>query len=108
MGGTQEQGEVADGGAETEGAWGVRACEEIAWLSGSLEGLTAMIEHQTLILGHLVGMMEEEADWRRLMRRREGTPRAAPIILGEGEEEEVREEVEEGAGNEEENEEDGE
>ena len=48
-------------------------------------------------------MMEEEADWRRWRRRREGTPRAAPTILGEGEEEEVREEVEE-KGNEEEEE----
>ena len=85
----------------TEGTWGVRACEEIAWLSGSLEGLTTMIERQTLILGRLVGMMEEEADWRRWRWRREGTPRVAPIVLGEGEEEEVREEVEEGAGNEE-------
>ena len=39
---TQERVEVADGGAETEDAWGVRACEEIAWLSRSLEGLTAV------------------------------------------------------------------
>ena len=105
-GGTQEQVEVADGRAETEDAWGVRACEEITWLSGSLEGLTAMIKCQTLILGRLAGMMEEEADWRRWRRRREGTPRAAPIMLGKGEEEEVREEVEEGVGNEGENEED--
>ena len=89
-----------------EDAWGVRACEEIARLSGSLEGLTAMIERQTLILGHLAGMMEEEADWRRWRRRREGTPRVVPTILGGGEEEEVREEVKEGAGNEGENEED--
>ena len=65
-----------------------------------------MVEHQTLILGHLAGMMEEEADWRRWRQRREGMPQAAPTILGGGEEEEVREEVEEGAGNKGENEED--
>ena len=80
-------------------------CEELARLSGSLDGLTAMVECQTLLLGRLAGMMEEEADWRRWRRRREGTPQAAPTILGGGEEEEVREEVEEGAGNEGENEE---
>ena len=50
--------------------------------------------------------MEEEADRRRSRRRREGMPRVVPTILGRGEEEEVREEVEEGAGNEGENEED--
>ena len=49
-----------------------------------------MIEHQTLILGRLAGMMEEESDWRRWRRRREGTPQAVPTILGGGEEEEVK------------------
>ena len=88
------------------GAWGKRACEELAQLSGSLNGLTAMVKCQTLILGRLAGMMEEESDQRRSRRRREGTPRAAPTILGGDEEEEVRDEVEEGAGNEGENEED--
>ena len=89
-----------------EEAWGKRACEELTRLSSSIEGLTTMVECQTLILGRLAGMMEEEADRRRLRWRREGMPRAAPIMLGRGEEEEVREEVEEGAGNMGENKED--
>ena len=97
----EKEAEVADAGA-----WGKRACEELAHLSRSLDGLTAMVKRQTLILGHLAGMMEEELDRRRLRRRREGTPRAAPTILGRGEEEEVREEIEEGVGNEGENKED--
>ena len=106
-GGTQERVEVADGGAETEDMWGVRVCEGIAWLSGSLEGLTTMIECQTLILGRLVGMMEEEADWRRWRQKRQGEPVIPPaVIMGVGDEEE--EEVEEEAGNEGENEGDGE
>ena len=99
-----KEAEVAD----EEELWGRRACEELTRLSGSLDGLTAMVERQTLILGRLVGMMEEESDQRRSRRRREGTPRVALTILGGDEEEEVREEVEEEARNEGENEEDGE
>ena len=65
-----------------------------------------MVERQTLILGRLAGMMEEEADWRRWRQRRQGEP-VIPlaVILGKGDEEE-EEEVEEGVGNEGENEED--
>ena len=48
-----------------EESWGKRVCKGLARLSGSLNGLTAMVECQTLILGHLAGMMEEEADWAR-------------------------------------------
>ena len=86
--------EVADGGAETEDAWGVRACEGIARLTGSLEGLTSMIGQQNELLGCLLDMMAKERVWTA-WRRMERAPRMAPIILGEGEEEEVREEVEE-------------
>ena len=85
--------------AETGGVWGMRACEELARLSGSLEGLTAMIERQTLILGCLAGMMEEEADFRRWRRRREGEPVIPPAIImgagGEEEDDEVEGEIEE-------------
>ena len=104
---TQERAEVADGGAETEDAWGVRACEGIARLSDSLEGLTSMIGQQNELLGRLLDMMAKERVWAA-WRRMEEAPRTVPVVLGEGEEEEVREEVEEGVGNEEENEEDGE
>ena len=97
-----KEAEVAD----EEESWGRRVCKGLAQLSGSIEGLTAMVERQTLILGHLAGMMEEESDWRRWRRRREGEPVIPPVIIeGVGDEEE--EEGEEEAGNEEEeNEED--
>ena len=101
----QERVEVADGGAETEDAWGVRACEGIARLSDSLEGLTSMIGQQNELLGRLLDMMAKERVWAT-WRRMEEAPRTVPVVLGEGEEEEVREEVEEGVGNEGENEED--
>ena len=93
-GGTQERGEVADGGVETEDAWGVRACEGIARLTGSLEGLTSMIGQQNELLGHLLDMMVKERVWTA-WRWMERVPRTVLIILGKGEEEEVREEVEE-------------
>ena len=100
--------EVREKGAEAtdgEASWGERLCEGIARLSGSLDGLTAMVECQTLILGSLAGMMEEEADFRRWRRRREGEPVIPPaIIMGAGGEEED-DEVEGGAENEGENEE---
>ena len=80
-------------------------CEGIATLSGSLDGLTAMIERQTLILGRLAGMMEEEADHRRWRRKMEGEPVIPPaVIMGAGDEGEDNE-VEGGAENEGENEE---
>ena len=89
------------------GSWEAKVCKGIATLSGSLDGLTAMVKHQTLILGRLVGMMEEEADWRRWRQKRQGEPVIPPaVIMGMGDEEE--EEVEEEAGNEGENEGDGE
>ena len=91
---------MADGGAETEDAWGVRACEGIARLTDSLEGLTSMIGQQNELLGRLLDMMVKERVWAA-WRRMEEAPRTAPVVLGEGEEEEVREE----AGNEGENEE---
>ena len=90
-----------DGGAEMEDAWGVRACEGIACLTGSLKGLTSMIGQQNELLGRLLDMMAKEQVWAA-WRRMEGAPRTAPIILGEGEEEEVREEVEENGNKEEE------
>jgi hypothetical protein len=101
--------EVADGGAETEDAWGVRACDGIARLSGSLEGLTAMIGRQNDLLGRLVEMMETERMWASWRWRREGSPRVTPVrasalVLGEGDDggdEEVGNGVEE-KGNEEE------
>ena len=108
--GSTRAAEVREKGAEaTDGevSWGERVCEGIATLSGSLDGLTAMIERQTLLLGRLAGMMEEEADHRRWRRKMEGEPVRPPAIIeGVGDEEEVREEVEEGVGNEGENEED--
>ena len=102
--------EVQEKGAEVAGeeeSWGVKVCEGITTLSSSLDGLTMMVERQTLILGHLAGMMEEESDWRRWKRKRQGEP-VIPlaVIMGVGDEEE--EEGEEEAGNEGENEEDGE
>ena len=97
-----KEAEVAD----EEESWGRRACEGLAQLSSSIEGLTAMIRRQNLLLGHLAGMLEEEADWVRWRRKRQGEPVVPPaVILGEGDEEE---EVEEEAENEGENEEDGE
>ena len=57
-----------------------------------------MVERQTLILGRLAGMMEEEADWRRWRRRREGEPVIPPAIIegvgDEGEDDEVEGEAE--------------
>ena len=101
--------EVWEKGAEVadkEESWGKKVCEGITTLSGSLNGLTAMIECQNLILGHLAGMLEEEADWARWRRKRQGEPVVPPaVILGEGDEEEENEEE---AGNEGENKEDGE
>ena len=98
-----KEAEVAD----KEESWGRRACEGLAQLSGSIEGLTAMIGRQNLLLGRLVGMLEEEADWARWRRKRQGEPVVPPaVILGKGDEEE--EEIEEEAGNKGENEEDGE
>jgi len=100
--------EVRERGAEAaieEASWGERVCEGIATLSGSLDGLTAVIERQTLILGRLAGMMEEEADHRRWRRKMEGEPVGPPAIIeGVGDEGEDNE-VEEEAGNEEEEEE---
>ena len=88
-----------------EESWGAKVCEGITTLSSSLDGLTAMVERQTLILGHLAGMMEEEADWRRWRQKRQGEPVIPPaVIMGVGDEEE-EEEVEGEAGNEEEEEE---
>ena len=102
--------EMREKGAEVTdeaGSWGAKVCEGIATLSGSLDGLTTMVERQTLILGRLAGMMEEESDWRRWRRKRQGEPVIPPaVIMGMGDEEE--EEGEEEAGNEGENEEDGE
>ena len=100
---------VADEGSREEDSWGLRACEEIARLSGSLEGLSEMIGRQNALLGRLMEMMEEEAT-RAAWRRRTGeSPRMAPgrtpVVLGVSDEEETREEVEE-KGNEEEDEED--
>ena len=95
---------MADGGAETEDTWGVRACEGIARLTGSLEGLTSMIRQQNELLGRLLDMMAKERVWAT-WRRMEGAPRTAPVVLGKGEEEEVREEVEEKGGKNEEEEE---
>ena len=93
--------------ADKEESWGRRACEGLAQLSSSIEGLTTMIGCQNILLGCLVGMLEEEADWVRWRRKRQGEPVVPPaVILGEGDKEE--EEVEEEAGNEGENEEDGE
>ena len=105
-------------GAEVAGeeeSWGKRVCEGIATLSGSLDGLTEMVRRQNVILGHLAGMMEEEADWARWRRKTQGEPAMAlAIILGESDEEGVKsgvegggeeEEVEEGARNEGEDEE---
>ena len=94
----EKESEVTEKG----GVWEVRACEEIARLSGSIEALTAMVERQTLILGRLAGMMEEEADHQRWRRKMEGEPVIPPaVIMGAGDEGE-EEEVEAEAGNEEE------
>ena len=82
-------------------------CEGIARLTDSLEGLTSMIGQQNELLGRLLDMMAKERVWAA-WRWMEGAPRTAPVVLGEGEEGEVREEVEGEAGNEGENEEDGE
>ena len=72
--------------------WGARACEELVRLSGSLNGLTAMVERQNVILGRMAGMMEEESDWRRWRRRRQGELVIPPaVILGMGDEEEEEE-----------------
>jgi hypothetical protein len=106
VGASREKEVVADEESEKEDSWGLRACEEIARLSGSLEGLSEMIGRQNALLGRLAGMMEEEATRVAWRRRTEGTSRAAPIVLGMGEEEEVREEVEEKGDEEEEEEED--
>ena len=81
--------------------WGKRMCEGIARLSGSLDGLTAMVERQNIILGRLAVRMEEESDWARWRWKTQGelvVPLA--VILGKGDEEE-EEEVEDEAGNEE-------
>ena len=95
----EKEAEVAD----EEGSWGKRVCEGIAQLSGSLEGLTAMIRHQNISLGRLVGMLEEEVAWARWRRKRQGEPVVAPaIILGKSDEEGVKSGVEEGGGEEEE------
>ena len=88
-----------------EESWGARMCEGIAQLSGSLDGLTAMVERQNAILGRLAVQMEEESDWARWRWKREGEPVGPPAIIegmgDEGEDDEVEEE----AGNEEEEEE---
>ena len=93
--------------ADEVGSWGAKVCEGIASLGGSLDGLAEMVRCQNIILGCLAGMMEEEADWARWRRKRQGEP-VVPlaVILGKGDKEE--EEVEEEAGNKGENEEDGE
>ena len=99
--GSTRAAEVREKGAEAtdgEASWGERLCEGIARLSGSLDGLTAMIERQTLLLGRLAGMMEEEADYRRWRRKQEGEPVGPPAIIegvgDEGEDDEVEEEAE--------------
>ena len=95
----EKEAEVVD----AEESWGVRACKGIAHLSSSLEGLTEMIRHQNVILGHLAGMMEEEVTWVAWRWKRQGEPVVAPaVILGESNEEEVRAGVKEGGGEEEE------
>ena len=76
MGRTQERVVVADGGAETEDVWGVRACKGIARLTDSLEGLTSMIGQQNELLGHLLDMMAKERVWAA-WRRMEEVPRTA-------------------------------
>ena len=106
--GSTRMPEVRERGAEAaveEASWGERVCEGIATLSGSLDGLTAVIERQTLILGRLAGMMEEEADHRRWRRKMEGEPVGPPAIIeGVGDEgdDEVEEDAENEGGNEEE------
>ena len=84
--GSTRAAEVREKGAEAmdgEASWVERLCEGIARLSGSIEALTAMVERQTLILGCLVGMMEEEADWRRWRRKTQGEPAGPPAIIEE-------------------------
>ena len=106
--GSTRAAEVWEKGAEAtdgEASWGERVCKGIATLSGSLDGLTTMVERQTLILGCLAGMMEEEADHRRWGRKREGEP-VGPLAIIEGVGDEGDDEVEEEAENEGENEED--
>ena len=95
-----EVAEKESEGTERGDVWGVRACEELARLSGSLDGLTTMVECQTLILGHLAGMMEEESDWRRWRWKREGEP-VIPLAVTMGVGDEGEEGGEEEAGNEE-------
>jgi hypothetical protein len=94
--GSTRAAEVTD----EEESWGKRLCEGIAQLSGSLDGLTTMVEHQNAILGRLAVRMEEESDWARLRRKREGEPVIPPAIIEGVGDEEDDDEVEEGAENE--------
>ena len=96
----EKESEVTEKGS----VWGMRACEELARLSGSIKALTAMVERQTLILGHLAGMMEEEVDHRRWRRKWEGEP-VGPLAIIKGVGDEGDDEVEEEVENEGENEE---
>ena len=66
----EKEAEVAD----EAGSCGAKVCEGIATLSSSLDGLTEMVRCQNVILGCLAGMMEEEADWARWRRKRQGEP----------------------------------
>ena len=105
VGGRQEVAEKESEVTAKGDEWGARACEALARLSGSLDGLTTMVERQNAILGRLAVRMEEESDWARWRRRREGEPAGPPaVIMGAGDEEED-DEVEGGAENEGENEE---
>ena len=89
---------------DEEESWGKRMCEGIARLSGSLDGLTAMVERQNAILGRLAVRMEEESDWARWRWKREGELVGPPAII-EGVGDEGEEEGEDEAGNKEEEEE---
>ena len=68
LGAGEAQEWVEEAKEEEEESWGVRVCEGIAHINGSLIGLAEMIRQQNDLLGHLMGMMEEErmvVAWRR-------------------------------------------
>ena len=91
---------------EEEESWGVRACKGIAHLNGSLIRPAEMIRWQNDLLGHLMGMMEEERTVMAWRQQQEGTPVVAPVVDLSKDNEDEEEEVEEEAGNEGEGEED--